>query len=144
MYFRIICTVLNCFFGLSVRIFVLFSLCSTATSASVYVSSSYFHCVQLLFRPNCMYLRIICTVLYCFFGLSPYATEKRAVIYLQVSATYLYHSWNLIIFILKTTRYFRHCGLWILRAQMEKAVNIAAASVHNCATQFSFHLVAVF
>jgi hypothetical protein len=50
--------------------FVLFSLCSIASSASPYASSSYLHCAQLLLRPRCMYLRIICTVLNCFFGLT--------------------------------------------------------------------------
>jgi len=139
MYLRIICTVLNCFFGLSICIFVLFALCSAASSASLYVSSYYLHCSQLLLRPLCVCLRIICTVLNCFFGLSDYPTEKRAVIYLDLSVTYLYHSWNLITFILKTTRYFRHCGLCVPRA-----VNTAAASVHNSATQFLFHLVTIF
>ena len=52
MYLRIIFTVLNCFFGLTVCIFVLFALCSTASSASLYISSYYFHCAQLLLRPQ--------------------------------------------------------------------------------------------
>lgn len=120
-----------------------------------YVTSYYLHWAQLRLRHHCMYLHIICTVLNCFFGLavcifvtvlncffglSAYPTEKRAVIYSHLSATYSYHSWNLMTFILKKTRYFRHCRLCVLRAQMDKAVNMAAGSVHNCATQFSFQL----
>ena len=96
MYLHIICTVLNCFFGLTVCIFLLFALCSTASSVSLYVSSYYLHCAQLLLPSHCMYLRIICTVLNCFFGLTvcilvtvlncffgliAYPTEKRVVIY---------------------------------------------------------------
>ena len=141
--FRIICTVLNCFFGLTICIFALFSLCSTASSASPYVSSYYLHCAQLLPRPLCIYLRIIFTVLNCFFGLSAYPTEKRAVTYSHLTATYSYHSWNLMTFTLKKTRYFRHCGPCVLRAQMDKAVNIATGSVHKCATQLSFNLVTI-
>jgi hypothetical protein len=148
---RIICTVLNCFFGLTVCIFVLVVLCSTISSASQYVSSYYLHrvylfirpycmhhlhcaqllirprsiylriiytvldcffsltvlssyylyCVQLLLRPHSMYLRIICTMFNTFFGLSADPTAKRAVIYPHLSENYSYKSWNLETFILK-------------------------------------------
>jgi hypothetical protein len=127
----------------------------------LYVTSYYLHCAQLLLRPLCMYLHIICTVINWFFGLTVCIfvlfalcsiassasgrtlQKKGAVIYSHLSATYSCHSWNLMTFILKKTPYFRHCDLCVLRAQMDTAVNIAAGSVHKCAAQFSFKLIII-
>ena len=36
----------------------------------LYVTTYYLQCAQLLLRSHCMYLRIICNVLHCSFGLS--------------------------------------------------------------------------
>jgi hypothetical protein len=87
MYLSIIFTVLNCFFGLFVCIFVLFLLCSTASSASLYISSYYFHCAQLLLRPQrvpyrktgCDLLTAYCDLLISFLKPNDIYSEKDSI-----------------------------------------------------------------
>jgi hypothetical protein len=127
MCLNIICTVLNCFFVLTVCIFVLFEMCLTISSASLYAFSCYLNWVQLLLRPHCIYLRIIFTMLNSLLGLSADPTAKRSVIYSHPIANYSHHFWNLTTFDLKKNRYFRLCGLRVLRAQIDTVMNVAAA-----------------
>ena len=105
IYLRIICTVHKCFFGLTVYIFILYALCSTASSTSLYISSYYMYCVQILLRPHCLYLNIICTALNCFFDITVYIFVLNALC-TNVSSTLLYIS-----------SYYVHCTPLLLRPQ---------------------------